>query len=1225
MPAPAAVLQVLVTANTAQANAALARTQAELNATAATAEKSAAKTSGAMASFNKGIASLAKQGPLALGAFAVASVKMSIDFEDAMSQIQTQAGASADEVKKLTPAILDLAKASEFGPTELAKGLFRVESAGIRGARAMKILKAATDLADVGHSDLEETTRAYVAAVKSGIKGTQDFNKAAGLMNAIVGQGSMRMGDLVGAFGTGLLPRAKAVGLSLDQVGAALGVLTEQGMGATQSATRLGMTFSKMVGKPTAEAADSLEKLNIKQGTMARMLLEPNGLVKVLELLHDRLQKLPEAERSATISSMFGGGRSSAAIQILINSLDDYTTKLTGVRAKSKDFNDAIERDNETTASIIAAAWANIQATMTEFGMHVSGVIVFFVRLANKSAAFRAVLQAVAQTFKQMTNPIGALQDMLGKLGIKTGGLGDTFRKVSRGIGNALDSVVSAVKGLVSAVGSAFGSIITKVGNLIDKFGGLKATVGGVARAIQGPVVAAFHAIKDAADAVVRTVTKVISVFKQAASAPKDILDKGLGILGLQSGGVIVPGKGSGDTVPALLEPGEVVWNKKAVQAAGGAARVNQMNKAVPRFASGGLVGNAQSMVGQGTDLMKLSAAALMVLMSKMGVGGGNAAGLLKAAQRMSAKHQPYLWGGGHAGFSRNGPWDCSGAVSQILHEAGFPISAPMVSGALASYGLAGLTSDGKTGIYANSAHTFMSIAGKGYGTSAENPGGGFGGPLSYNSRPGFAKRHPDMSHVSGRTGQAAARGFQLGGIVSKFASGGIAGYNKSYPRGGGPAIPFQVAAAIGESVGQPGITVAQIAKGESTLHPGAVSPDGGYGLLQMTPRVQSSATVRAWEAIGSYFNPFKNVKMSKLLPMGPSTYFGSQYVTGWNQHYTGNLGKNVKPPPKTKGKVPKGSDPAGAGEPAWSLALPSSLTGLIASLGGDTGKIWEAGEFASRAATFGTVGGKNEVQWILEQLKLMEQLREAYIAMILYIKAQIDKFQEAIQRAKMQIAKLKQGKMTAAKGKTIKELQAKIGKWTGRRDISRGALTGEEGPLVGLGALQDPVAGKAFERAVGLNLADKALWGVFGGSVGEAQSQLKSAQETLAADTGSTADTGAASAPDNSALIALLQDQANNLAKQLYVSEQSYAVLAQTPFAGSFAKGGVVPGPIGAPRMAMVHGGESIGQPTPIVIVVQDGAVNSNYIRAVSGKQAEQMARRAGRGRIPGRAGSMT
>ena len=44
-------------------------------------------------------------------------------------------------------------------------------------------------------------------------------------------------------------------------------------------------------------------------------------------------------------------------------------------------------------------------------------------------------------------------------------------------------------------------------------------------------------------------------------------------------------------------------------------------------------------------------------------------------------------------------------------------------------------------------------------------------------------------------------------------------------------------------------------------------------------------------------------------------------------------------------------------------------------------------------------------------------------------------------------------------------------------------------------------------------------------------------------------------------------------------------------PFAGNFARGGVVPGPVGAPALAQVHGGEVIGQPAPLIHI--DGGLN--------------------------------
>jgi hypothetical protein len=76
----------------------------------------------------------------------------------------------------------------------------------------------------------------------------------------------------------------------------------------------------------------------------------------------------------------------------------------------------------------------------------------------------------------------------------------------------------------------------------------------------------------------------------------------------------------------------------------------------------------------------------------------------------------PYRWGGGHRDFLDTG-YDCSGAVSYVLHAAGF-LSSPMPSGPLA-------TSWGSPGkgywltVYANPSHTYMVVAGLRFDTSA--------------------------------------------------------------------------------------------------------------------------------------------------------------------------------------------------------------------------------------------------------------------------------------------------------------------------------------------------------------------------------------------------------------------------------------------------------------------------------------------------------------------------
>ena len=179
--------------------------------------------------FAKGLAA----GVAGAGAIAVAAGKKFTDFNQQMTLVQTQAGASAKEVKALTSQVLELSKKTgEFSPNEMAKGLFRVESAGFRGQKAMQVLTDAVHLAEVGQSDLESTTYALTAAMKSGIKGAEDSATAVGTLNAAVGLGNMHMQDLIGAMGTGILISAKQFGLSLMDVTSALDLMTRKGMGA---------------------------------------------------------------------------------------------------------------------------------------------------------------------------------------------------------------------------------------------------------------------------------------------------------------------------------------------------------------------------------------------------------------------------------------------------------------------------------------------------------------------------------------------------------------------------------------------------------------------------------------------------------------------------------------------------------------------------------------------------------------------------------------------------------------------------------------------------------------------------------------------------------------------------------------------------------------------------------------------------------------------------------
>jgi hypothetical protein len=118
----------------------------------------------------------------------------------------------------------------------------------------------------------------------------------------------------------------------------------------------------------------------------------------------------------------------------------------------------------------------------------------------------------------------------------------------------------------------------------------------------------------------------------------------------------------------------------------------------------------------------------------------GAPAAVVSAIAAGNAIHKrPYVWGGGHASFTSWG-YDCSGAVSYVLHAAGL-LPSPLVSGSLMSWGAAG---KGRwITVMASPSHTYAVIAKRRFDTSSYGSGGS--GPrwrATKRGAHGFAVRH---------------------------------------------------------------------------------------------------------------------------------------------------------------------------------------------------------------------------------------------------------------------------------------------------------------------------------------------------------------------------------------------------------------------------------------------------------------------------------------------------
>lgn len=365
---------------------------------------------------------------------AVEAAKMAINFQRQMEMIHTQAGANQREVTRQSQALLQYAASgrSPVSPIELSQGLYFSESRGFRGGAATNLTKIASEAAGMGMANMEDVSNALGGAALSyyGKQPTRaEIQATMGVVNATVGAGAMRMQDYANALRTGVAPAAHDVGVTLNELGAALAVMTDRGMPAQMAATRLRMTIA-MMEKPTQAATKALGDLGIAPNQLATLMASgPTGFLKAIELLQagrDRLAqeygKPGDIRGQGDIIEAFGKGRSSAGIITLVNSLASPISSLQGKLAQidrqQKNFNQDWIAYTHTAQYQLSSSWHAIQADLINLGGAMAPVLV---QIGHGVKDLTAWFTGLPKPVKDAVGVVALLAGALGPILLATG------------------------------------------------------------------------------------------------------------------------------------------------------------------------------------------------------------------------------------------------------------------------------------------------------------------------------------------------------------------------------------------------------------------------------------------------------------------------------------------------------------------------------------------------------------------------------------------------------------------------------------------------------------------------------------------------------------------------------------------------------------------------------------------------------------------------------------
>ena len=397
------------------------------------------------------------QGALALGTVMTQSVtlpiigattavtKMAADFSQSMSKITGLVGISAEEVRGMESSVLDLAGETAKAPQELADALFVVTSAGLRGADAMEALELAAKAGAAGLGVTNDIARAVAGAMNGYGAETLDAARATDVLVATARAGNFETSQFAGALGR-VLPFASQAGVSIEDLGGAVALLTRTNGNATQSINLLRALFGKFV-IPTEQTRTVLSEVGIEMADI-RDTIRSEGLVAALREL-DRAVRGNREELGRLLSS-----EEAAAAAFEILNADAATLASTfGLTADAAGLtNDAFEVAAGESAFKFRKALVELQVAGTELGAKflpvVTDMIEFFTELVDKFRDLTPEQQKFLITTGLVVAGLGPLIIAIGTASLAVSGLTVAVGKLGVAMALATGGVSVLLAGL---------------------------------------------------------------------------------------------------------------------------------------------------------------------------------------------------------------------------------------------------------------------------------------------------------------------------------------------------------------------------------------------------------------------------------------------------------------------------------------------------------------------------------------------------------------------------------------------------------------------------------------------------------------------------------------------------------------------------------------------------------------------------------------------------------
>lgn len=505
---------------------------------------------------------------------------------DLMNSTSNATEQMVDDVRNLA---IEFSKSFGIAAKETASLAADLAATGLEGQKLLASIRETTRLAvlgDVSNQDAMKTTLSLQNAFKIS---TDELANSVNFLNAVENQTSLSLQDLTTA-----IPKAgpvvKSLGGDVKDLSLLMVALKEGGISAAEGANALKSGMASLIN-PTKQASLTAKQYGIDINGIVQA--NRGQLMPTIIAFQQQLQLLDDFGKAQVIENVFGKYQF-ARISALFDNLNasaSQTNAVLGLMGKSnkelaatayqemdtlmnsssKRFQRAIEGIKAQFISIGGSITSAITPILENITGKIQKAIEFFQNLPKPVKSFIKVATGLTAIAGPIIMMVGIFSNFLGYIGKGAMGMVNLGRRMAgipvQKFEMLTDTQIMAQKA-TDQLASSFDRERSSVERLNQALGIYRQN------------------LVDAISLNPAFVNRQMPMPKPTAKPTISGLD--VPTTKLQKGGSAwVPGSGDGDKVPAMLEPGEYVVNKKAAAKYSGA--LDQMNfQSAPRFQNGG-------------------------------------------------------------------------------------------------------------------------------------------------------------------------------------------------------------------------------------------------------------------------------------------------------------------------------------------------------------------------------------------------------------------------------------------------------------------------------------------------------------------------------------------------------------------------------------------------------------------------------------------------------------